>query len=144
MTGQHRQRPPGVEGMKFVARLRAVPKGGSITIEGNELIIDSADEVLLLRFRRHQLHRLRRAQHRRSARATEDDITKAIQKPYDQLKAAHRRPPQLLRPHEPQPRRWKSGVRPAATATTDERSRRWLPAAPIPRSPPSISTSAAT
>ena len=42
------QRAAGVEGMKFVARLRAMHSGGKVSVDGDTLHVDSADEVVLL------------------------------------------------------------------------------------------------
>lgn len=36
------------DGMQFVARLKALASGGQVRTEGNELVIDSADEAILL------------------------------------------------------------------------------------------------
>ena len=76
------------DGMKFVARLHAVPKGGSMSIQGNEIIIDSADEVLLFVSAGTNYIGFAGRNTADPLAATEDDITKAIQKPYDQLKSA--------------------------------------------------------
>jgi alpha-L-fucosidase 2 len=87
LTGQTASGRPDIEGMKFVARLRAIPKGGSMTIKGNEIIIDSADEVLLIVSAGTNYIGFAGRRTPDPLVATNDDITKAIGKPYDQLKA---------------------------------------------------------
>jgi alpha-L-fucosidase 2 len=87
LTGQTSSGRPDIEGMKFAARLRAIPKGGTMTIQGNEVIIDSADEVLLFVSAGTNYIGFAGRNTADPLAATNDDITKAIQKSYDKLKA---------------------------------------------------------
>ncbi|GAB6165925.1 hypothetical protein JCM19992_19250 [Thermostilla marina] len=47
MSGRTLARP-GVDGLRFVARMRALHQGGSVTTSGSSLVVDSADEAILL------------------------------------------------------------------------------------------------
>jgi alpha-L-fucosidase 2 len=48
MTGNTASGQRDVEGMKFAARLHALNSGGKVTVEGDTLRVDAADEVVLL------------------------------------------------------------------------------------------------
>nr|MCU0781354.1 glycoside hydrolase N-terminal domain-containing protein [Akkermansiaceae bacterium] len=89
LTGQTASGRPDIEGMKFAARLRAVPKGGRMSIQGNEITIDSADEVLLFVSAATNYQGFAGRNTADPLAATQADITKALGKSYNQLKADH-------------------------------------------------------
>ena len=90
MSGQTASGQSGVEGMKFVARLRAIHSGGEVSVEGNTLHVDSADEVVLLVAAATNYRGFAgTAAPRTPLQATRDDIDKARSKSYGHLRAAH-------------------------------------------------------
>ena len=88
MTG-HTSARPDVQGMKFVARLRAIPTGGKVSVRGDTLSVDSADEVLLLVAAATDYRGFGGRNTTDPLQATRDDIAEAMTKPYHQLRAAH-------------------------------------------------------
>lgn len=86
LTGQTASGRPDIEGMKFAARLRVVPKGGSMTIRGNEVILHAADEVLIYISAATNYIGFAGRNTPDPIAATLDDITKASRKTYEQLK----------------------------------------------------------
>jgi len=122
LTGQTASGRPEIEGMKFAARLRAVTTRGSTSIQGNEIIVSAADEVLLFVAAASNYQGFAGRNTADPLAATQDDISKAVAKSYDQLKTAsiadHRsyydRMSLSLRDRDPE-----SAQR--ALATTDER-----------------------
>jgi hypothetical protein len=89
MTGNTASGQTDVDGMKFVARLRAIPSGGKVSVEGDALRIDSADEALLLVAAATNYRGFGGRNTADPLSATGDDIGKASGKSYQQLRAAH-------------------------------------------------------
>ncbi len=89
MSGHTSSGKQDVEGMQFVARLRATHKGGNMTIKGDQLIVDSADEVILYVAAGTNYMGFAGRRTADPLAATLDDLNKAVTKPYDQLKADH-------------------------------------------------------
>jgi len=79
----------GVEGMKFVARLRAINSGGKVSVRDGTLHVDSADEALLLVAAATDYRGFAGRNTPDPSRATSDDIAKAVKKPYRELRADH-------------------------------------------------------
>jgi alpha-L-fucosidase 2 len=79
----------GVEGMRFVARLRALHFGGKVSVKDGALHIDSADEALLLVAAATDYRGFAGRNTPDPLRATSDDIARAMKKPYRELRAAH-------------------------------------------------------
>ena len=89
MSGQTASGQSGVEGMKFVARLRAIHSGGEVSVEGNTLHVDSADEVVLLVAAATNYRGFAGRGTADPLQATRDDIDKARSNSYGHLRAAH-------------------------------------------------------
>ncbi|MFM7182837.1 MAG: glycosyl hydrolase family 95 catalytic domain-containing protein [Verrucomicrobiales bacterium] len=89
MTGNTLSGSPDVEGMKFVARLRAIPSGGTVKTEGNNVIVDSANEVVILVAAGTNYQGFAGRNTADPLQATKEDIQKAEKKSYGQLRAAH-------------------------------------------------------
>ena len=87
MTGNTSARPD-VQGMKFVARLRAIHSGGKVSVTGDTLLVDSADEVLLLVSAATDYLGFGGRNTPDPLQATRDDIAKAVTKSYEQLLSA--------------------------------------------------------
>jgi len=79
----------GVKGMKFVARLKAIHSGGKVSVKGQTLQVDSADEVVLLVAAGTNYQGFGGRNTADPMAATTDDIVKASGKSYGQLRAAH-------------------------------------------------------
>jgi alpha-L-fucosidase 2 len=79
----------GVDGLKFVARLQAIHSGGKVSVKGDKLAVDSADEVVLLVAAGTNYHGFGGRNTADPLAATSDDIAKAQDKSYEQLRAAH-------------------------------------------------------
>jgi len=88
LTGRTSARP-GVEGMRFVARLRAIPRGGKVSVEGDTLKIESADAVMLLVAAATNYQGFAGRNTADPLHATRDDLDKAQRKSYEQLRSAH-------------------------------------------------------
>lgn len=73
----------GPNGMRFIARLRALPDGGQITASGGGLRVHGADAVTLL------LTAATDYRGRAYERGTTDQLDAAAKKPYAALRAAH-------------------------------------------------------
>jgi len=89
MTGKLKSGVAGVDGMTYVARLRAVNHGGKVSVADSVLRVESADEVVLLIA---AATNYRGFAGRRTAdplKATRDDLDKAVAKTFDDLRAAH-------------------------------------------------------
>ena len=89
MTGNTMSGQSGVEGMKFVARLRAINRGGKVFIRDNTLQVDSADEVMLLVAGGTNYQGFAGRNTSEPLAATRKDIAKAEGKSYEELKATH-------------------------------------------------------
>lgn len=89
LSGNTKSGQADVEGLKFVARLRATNKGGSVSIKDNQVVVDSADEVILFVAAATNYQGFAGRNTADPLAATQNDITKAIAKPYDTLKSDH-------------------------------------------------------
>jgi alpha-L-fucosidase 2 len=89
MTGNTASGQENVEGMKFVARLKALNTGGKVAVAGGKLHVKSADEVVLLVAAATNYQGFAGRNTADPIQATADDIAKAEKKSYDQLRAAH-------------------------------------------------------
>ncbi len=89
MAGNTASGQQGVDGMKFVARLLALPTGGKVSVSGNVLKVDSADEVVLLVSAATDYQGFAGRNTADPLEATKNDLTKASSKPYAALRAAH-------------------------------------------------------
>jgi len=89
MTGRTASGKPGVEGMQFVARLHAIPRGGKVSTEGNTLRVDAADEVTLLVAAATDYQGFAGRGTADPLAAASRDIAQASAKSYDQLRSAH-------------------------------------------------------
>ena len=88
MTGNTASGQAGVEGMKFVARLRAIHSGGKVSVKGDTLTVDSADEVVLLVAAATNYQGFGGRNTADPLKATKDDLDKASAKSYDELRKA--------------------------------------------------------
>lgn len=88
MTG-HTNASRGEPGMKFVARLRAVHTGGTVSVEGETLTVDSADEVVLYVAAATDYIGFAGRNTPDPVAATSDDIDRAVAKPFNKLRADH-------------------------------------------------------
>lgn len=79
----------GVDGMKFVARLRAINRGGKVSVKGQTLQVDSADEVILLVAAGTNYQGFGGRNTADPLAATSEDIARATGKSYEQLRSAH-------------------------------------------------------
>jgi alpha-L-fucosidase 2 len=89
MSGNTMSGRSEVEGMKFVARLRAVPKGGKVSVDGDTLEVKGADEVLLFVSAGTDYLGFAGRKTPGPLAATTEDIEKAIGKSFDNLRKAH-------------------------------------------------------
>ena len=89
MTGNTASGQDGVEGMKYVARLRAVHSGGKVSVKGDTLQVTAADEVVLLVAAATDYQGFAGRRTADPLAATKADIAKASAKPYKELRAAH-------------------------------------------------------
>jgi len=89
MTGRLNSGASGVEGLTYAARLRAVHRGGKVSVEGGTLHVDSADEVVLLVAAGTNYQGFAGRRTPDPLQATSDDIAKASAKPYEHLRSAH-------------------------------------------------------
>ena len=89
MTGALASGQAGVVGMKYVARLRAIHSGGEVSVKGNTLHVDSADEVRLIVAAATNYQGFGGRNTAGPFQATNDDIVNAMNKSYDEMRAAH-------------------------------------------------------
>ena len=89
MTGQTSSGQSQVEGLKFVARLRAIHTGGKVSVTGDKLHAESADEVVLLVAATTDYQGFAGRNTRDPVAATADDIARAAGKSFAQLRSAH-------------------------------------------------------
>jgi len=89
MTGQTSSGQSQVEGMKFVARLRALHTGGKVSVTGDTLRVHSADEVVLLVAAATDYQGFAGRNTPDPVAATADDIARAAGKSFAQLRSAH-------------------------------------------------------
>ena len=89
MTGELNSGAEGVEGLTYVTRLRAIPRGGKVSVKGDTLQVESADEVVLLVAAATDYQGFAGRGTADPLQATSDDIAKASAKSYEQLRADH-------------------------------------------------------
>ncbi len=89
MTGHTLSGKPDVAGVNFANRLRAVPTGGKVTFQGNQLVVDSADEVILFVAAATDYRGFAGRNTPDPLAATAVDIDKAVKKTYAKLRADH-------------------------------------------------------
>jgi alpha-L-fucosidase 2 len=87
MTGRTASGQQGVDGVKFVARLRALNVGGKVTVDGATLTIDAADEVVLLVAAATDYQGFAGRGTADPLQATADDLENVKTKPYAKLRA---------------------------------------------------------
>jgi len=88
MTGRTRANGDK-DGMRFVARMKALSNGGQIRIEGNELVIESADEAILMVSAGTDYMGFAGRRTLDPLAATRNDIDGAAAKSYQELRSAH-------------------------------------------------------
>jgi alpha-L-fucosidase 2 len=145
MTGNTASGRTDAEGMKFVARLRAIEQGGKVTVVDGALRVESADEVILLIAAATNYQGFAGRGTADPLKATSDDIGQASTKSFEELRSNH------IADYRSYFDRVGVGLddgraesREAAKLATDERLERLPRAAPIRPWPHSISISAAT
>ena len=89
MTGRLRSGVADVDGMTYVARLRAINRGGKVAVDGNVLRVESADEVVLLVAAATNYQGFAGRGTPEPLKATKEDLDKASAKSCDALRAAH-------------------------------------------------------
>lgn len=89
MSGQLNDGREGGTGVRYAARLRARPRGGSVAVHDGVLAVRDADEVVLLVTAATDIKTFA-GRHVPGARAAADaDLARAAAQTYDQLRAAH-------------------------------------------------------
>lgn len=88
MTG-HTNARRGVKGMQFVARLKALHQGGRVSVQDQKLMVEAADEVVLLVAAGTDYQGFAGRHTPDPLQATRTDIAKATQKSYAQLRNDH-------------------------------------------------------
>ncbi len=78
-----------VEGLKFVARLRAIPTGGKVSVAGNTLHVDKADSAVLLVAAATDYQGFAGRNTADPVAATAGDIARATGKSLDQMRSEH-------------------------------------------------------
>jgi alpha-L-fucosidase 2 len=89
MTGHTSASRSQPEGLKFVARLRALHTGGKVTVIGNTLHIEKADEAVLLVAAATDYQGFAGRNTLDPISATTDDISRAANKSFAKLQSAH-------------------------------------------------------
>lgn len=87
MTGNTSSGRPDIEGMKFVARLKALNTGGKVAVAGGKLHVKAADEVVLLVAAGTNYQGFAGRNTADPLKATAEDIAKAEKKPYAKLRS---------------------------------------------------------
>lgn len=80
----------GVNGVSYAGRLRVIARGGSVRADGNRIIVEKADEVLLLFAAATNYKGFAGRQLSDPVAATLADIDKASKKTFDELRAAQK------------------------------------------------------
>ena len=88
MTGQLDNGVDG-KGMRYAARIRVVNKGGSVSVQGNVLNVNKADEVVLFIAAATDYHGFAGRQLNDPVAATLNDLDKAAANSYKSLRKAH-------------------------------------------------------
>ncbi len=78
-----------VDGLSHVTRVRAIPLGGKVSVEGGKIWVEAADEVILLVAAATNYQGFAGRSTADPLQATGDDLTKASAKSYAVLRAAH-------------------------------------------------------
>ena len=89
MTGKLKSGVADVDGLTYVARLRAINRGGKVAVAGNALRVESADEVVLLVSAATNYQGFAGRGTPEPLKATKEDLDKASAKSCDALRAAH-------------------------------------------------------
>ena len=89
MTGKLKSGVADMDGLTYVARLRAVNRGGKVTVAGDSLRVESADEVVLFVAAATNYQGFAGRGTADPLKATKEDLDKASAKSYDALRAAH-------------------------------------------------------
>jgi alpha-L-fucosidase 2 len=89
MTGRLKSGVADVDGLTYVARLRAINRGGKVAVAGNALRVESADEVVLLVSAATNYQGFAGRGTPEPLKATKEDLDKASAKSCDALRAAH-------------------------------------------------------
>ena len=89
MTGKLKSGVADVDGMTYAARLRALNRGGKVTMAASALRVESADEIVLLIAAGTNYQGFAGRGTGDPLKATKDDLDKAAGKSYDDLRAAH-------------------------------------------------------
>jgi alpha-L-fucosidase 2 len=87
MSGRTASGQQDVDGMQFVARLHALHTGGKVTVDGSNLTVNAADEVVLLVAAATDYQGFAGRGTADPLQATQDDIAKAKTKAYAKLRA---------------------------------------------------------
>ena len=88
MTGQL-DNGLGGEGVRYVARVRVLNRGGQVSVHGNVLSVNQANEVVLLIAAGTDYQGFAGRQTKDPLAATADDLNKAAKKSYKSLRNAH-------------------------------------------------------
>ena len=89
----------GGKGVTYAARLRVLPRGGSVTADGSKLVVKNADEVILLLAAATDFRGFAGRQLSDPVAATQSDLDQAAKKSIDELREAQQaRPPEVVRP----------------------------------------------
>ena len=89
MTDKLKSGVADVDGLTYVARLRAINRGGKVAVAGNALRVESADEVVLLVSAATNYQGFAGRGTPEPLKATKEDLDKASAKSCDALRAAH-------------------------------------------------------
>ena len=89
MTGELNSAAENIKGLSYATRLMAIPLGGKVSVEGNTLRVEAADEVVLLVAAATDYQGSAGRGTADPAKATAKDIAKAGAKPYSKLRADH-------------------------------------------------------
>jgi alpha-L-fucosidase 2 len=80
----------GGKGVSYAARLRALARGGSVKTDGNTLVVENADEVVLLLAAATDYKGFAGRRLNDPVAATQSDLDKAAKKSFDELRAAQK------------------------------------------------------
>jgi alpha-L-fucosidase 2 len=89
MTGRLKSGVADVDGLTCVARLRAINRGGKVSVAGNALRVESADEVVLFVAAATNYQGFAGRGTADPMKATKEDLDKASAKSCDAIRAAH-------------------------------------------------------
>ncbi len=89
MSGQLNDGLEGTNGVRYAARVRVIPSGGTITLEGNTLRVRDADAALLFVTAATDIKTFAGRRVTDARAAAEADLARTIAISYDELRAAH-------------------------------------------------------